>query len=963
MRFFLLIIPLFIFLSPFRSISQHQVKVNINQVIKDLKNHPVGMNVNHLMDDKFLNPPIKTDSSLKNMGIKFLRYPGGEKADNYLWSVPPYDKPRPEAARTGSCEWPNSDLRFANSDYKTFKPLTLDFDEFVAMCKSTGAEPLIVVAYDGMYKSSSCNGIIPTRAQLLKTAEEWVRYANITKKFNIKYWMIGNESYMSCNYNGCATAQQYRDDVIEFSQRMKAVDPTIKIIANGDKSSWWQTVLPNAAKHIDYLGLSNYPIWNFSGGYNYYKNNTPDLIGAVRTASNAIDSHAPSSERSRLKIIVTEYNAIDWSGQWPDNNDLGHALASFEIFGDQVKHPRVEQAHFWNTRWVNNTTQYNDIYDAIDKNGNLNANGLSLSIWGNYLLKEMVSVNNSSPLRNFAVYDKATNKLNVFILNKETSSQSVNLQLDNYISSSKVKITEFRGTGPSDVKPVLVFKDSLSLYSNSMSFTVPAPSITILEFSPQTSSPVVLSPPSVNGASRCGPGTLTLTASGGVNYRWYEQLTGGNILHTGTSFTTPNLTTSKTYYVSNYNGTSESTRTPAIAEIKSIPAEPQVKNAERCGSGTLMLEASGNGTVQWFSNISSTSPQASGNLFTTPSLSQTTTYYASVLKDGCQSEKKPVKATINEIPMAPFANDTTICSGKDAVLFASGTGVEWFNNSTSNSLIGTGNNLILPNLIYSRTVFASSFNGNCKSSRIPVTVYVKEPVAPVVNAPVVCEGETAEIFVSYGSGDNLWYLNYSDNTLIHSGNSFLTDTLFSNYEVFVSHYDGTCESEKIKAEVLVIPLPNKPLISKIESNLLNASVHADKYYWYLDQIHLTDTTKDIQVQTAGNYEVMAFNYPNCASEISDPYSLTVTSLSDNNKELDYYVFPNPSEGVFFLKLNRDYADYKLMVLGNLGQTIWRREGVNYANNIRINLRHLAKGMYFLVIEVDEKIFTEKLIVK
>ncbi|MBL7705016.1 MAG: T9SS type A sorting domain-containing protein [Taibaiella sp.] len=54
------------------------------------------------------------------------------------------------------------------------------------------------------------------------------------------------------------------------------------------------------------------------------------------------------------------------------------------------------------------------------------------------------------------------------------------------------------------------------------------------------------------GASRCGPGTLQLTATPAIptnTVRWYENVTGGVPLATGNTFTTPNINTTTTYYV------------------------------------------------------------------------------------------------------------------------------------------------------------------------------------------------------------------------------------------------------------------------------------------------------------------------------------------------------------------------------------------------------------------------------
>lgn len=55
--------------------------------------------------------------------------------------------------------------------------------------------------------------------------------------------------------------------------------------------------------------------------------------------------------------------------------------------------------------------------------------------------------------------------------------------------------------------------------------------------------------PTTTGASRCGTGTVTLTASGSGTLQWYNAATGGSLVNTGTSYTTPSLTTTTNYYV------------------------------------------------------------------------------------------------------------------------------------------------------------------------------------------------------------------------------------------------------------------------------------------------------------------------------------------------------------------------------------------------------------------------------
>ncbi|MGC3979511.1 MAG: hypothetical protein QM751_15595 [Paludibacteraceae bacterium] len=79
-------------------------------------------------------------------------------------------------------------------------------------------------------------------------------------------------------------------------------------------------------------------------------------------------------------------------------------------------------------------------------------------------------------------------------------------------------------------------------------------------------------PTNVTGASRCGNGTVILSAAGATGnqtYRWYSTASGGTPLGTGSTFTTPSISSSTDYYVSFYNPDTgcETGRTKVTATI------------------------------------------------------------------------------------------------------------------------------------------------------------------------------------------------------------------------------------------------------------------------------------------------------------------------------------------------------------------------------------------------------------
>jgi hypothetical protein len=158
------------------------------------------------------------------------------------------------------------------------------------------------------------------------------------------------------------------------------------------------------------------------------------------------------------------------------------------------------------------------------------------------------------------------------------------------------------------------------------------------------------------GASICASGTTTLqatTAAGTIN--WYAASTGGASLGTGTSFTTPNINTTTTYYadVTN-NGCTSSPRTAVVATVNALPTLTSTTGASICGTGTATLQATAAaGTINWYAASTGGASLGTGTSYTTPSIATNTTYYAAVTNNGCTSTPRTaVVATVNSLPQA-----------------------------------------------------------------------------------------------------------------------------------------------------------------------------------------------------------------------------------------------------------------------------------------------------------------------
>ncbi|HEX8658235.1 MAG TPA: hypothetical protein VF690_11890 [Hymenobacter sp.] len=428
------------------------IQVYPDSVLSDVSGHPLGINLDYFMDDdKYLHPQRRLADALKAMHVKYLRYPGGNKSDFYFFSRPPYQKALPTLARTGPAAVGGRN-RALNPTATDFKNDVLDFDEFMALCREVGAEPVVVVAADEYLVKYPTGSTWATKEQLLTHAVEWVRYANLKKKYGVRYWMIGNESWGPENKN--SNAELYAQDVVDFSKAMKAVDPAIQIVPNGNSEQWWKTVLTKAAGHIDALCLSNYPVYKLPKGFESYRDSVLNFTYPIATALRAITQYATPADQAKLKVIVAEYGPFDWGKTWPFVNNMGYCLANFELTGEQLKEPKLAFSCFWNTRWIENDSVKYSVFDALDKNGNFNANGYSLAVWGRFLGKQMVQTTSTTHLRSFASYSPAKKRLFVYLVNKSATAVPVGLQLGKYRVRSTEQVWELSGTGPDDTNPV-----------------------------------------------------------------------------------------------------------------------------------------------------------------------------------------------------------------------------------------------------------------------------------------------------------------------------------------------------------------------------------------------------------------------------------------------------------------------------------------------------------------------------
>jgi hypothetical protein len=138
-----------------------------------------------------------------------------------------------------------------------------------------------------------------------------------------------------------------------------------------------------------------------------------------------------------------------------------------------------------------------------------------------------------------------------------------------------------------------------------------------------------------------GSTTLSVAANangGTLSYRWFRGVSGSGtqLAATTPSFTTPNLTTTTSYWVRvTRDGVvqNSNTATVTIATAPAITAQPVATSIASGGTAQLSVGVSGTApSIQWYRGVSgiTTDPVAGATsaLFTTPALTATTSFWA-----------------------------------------------------------------------------------------------------------------------------------------------------------------------------------------------------------------------------------------------------------------------------------------------------------------------------------------------
>lgn len=310
------------------------VRIHLDASQKVRPVHPCWFGVNTAIWDNDFGDNnterTRTISLLTEMGITTLRFPGGSLSDEYHWAT--------GTTLNNTWQWNTS------------------FTEFIRVATNINAHVFITVNYG---------------TGTPEEAAGWVRHANVTNNYAIRYWEIGNECYGPWETDSNTYPHDpytYAVRAKTYIEQMKTADPTIKVgvvavpgensysnqysvlhpVVNprtGQTNYGWTPIMLATLKGLgvkpDFLVHHYYPQWTPQDPVHCPVSDPLLLQSAVNWAIDAADlrqqiSDYFGSDGEGIELVVTENNA-DAGAQGKQSTSLVNALYYADSLGQLAK--------------------------------------------------------------------------------------------------------------------------------------------------------------------------------------------------------------------------------------------------------------------------------------------------------------------------------------------------------------------------------------------------------------------------------------------------------------------------------------------------------------------------------------------------------------------------------------------------------------------------------------------------
>ena len=372
-----------------------------------------------------------------------------------------------------------------------------------------------------------------------------------------------------------------------------------------------------------------------------------------------------------------------------------------------------------------------------------------------------------------------------------------------------------------------------------------------------------------------------------------------------------------------------------------IPKITSTTPSSICGSGAVTLQATAtDGVVDWYATPTGGTSLFTGNSFTTPTLTTTTSYYVDASNGNCPN-RIPIIATVNTIPTITSVITPAYRCGAGTVTLQANSSVgiiNWYANATTTNIEATGPNFTTPNIGSSTTYYAEAFNNGCSNGiRVPMDVIVYTP--PIVKDQEVtkCKNRTVGLDASVPGMTYLWSTGETTQQITVSTSGIFTVDV-------TSPAPENCTSRK---KITVVE--NK--IPEIERVVVNET----KVIIYLKQeeVYFEYSVDGINYQSSNIF----FNVP---SGLQTAYVREINLCSNDNQTFIVLIAPkfftpngDTHNDFWEIKGLINYPQAKVSIFDRYGKLISVLNATKLTWDGKFNNNLLPADDYWYVMKIDE----------
>ena len=260
--------------------------------------------------NNFRGMRIDVIEAMKDIGIKLLRWPGGNFAGEYNW----FDGLLPVDERAPLESYQHLETQPHTLGYDFHE---INTDDFIALCREIGAEPFITInpAWNTPEENAAwveyCNGNANTAYGSLRAER------GNAEPYNVMLWSLGNE-FGYGHMEGDNSANGYSHLARENGMRMLEVSPNLTLCSSGPypNKEWVDYSAKPLADIAKFVSL-HYYAGGYKNGPSYasaeeIRESYKTCVSSVKIAQNKVRKMRELLGDETIKISFDEWNV--WHG-------------------------------------------------------------------------------------------------------------------------------------------------------------------------------------------------------------------------------------------------------------------------------------------------------------------------------------------------------------------------------------------------------------------------------------------------------------------------------------------------------------------------------------------------------------------------------------------------------------------------------------------------------------------------